>query len=575
MSLTVIQRAPASMDGFSNFDIHPVLKRILSARGVQNGEALNHALDRLLPPAALKNIEQAVAVIADTVERQAKIVIVGDFDADGATSTSVAVLALRSMGAQQVGYLVPNRCAYGYGLTPPLVHEAAKQQPQLLITVDNGISSIEGVAAANQLGMQVVVTDHHLPGERLPDAAAIVNPNQPGCDFPSKQLAGVGVIFYVMVALRRELQQRDWFARANITAPNMAQFLDLVALGTVADVVPLDRNNRILVSQGLARIRAGQCRPGILALLQLGKRDPLNIISTDLGFAVGPRLNAAGRLEDMSVGIECLLTNDAAKASLLAQQLHDLNQTRKEIEGDMQADAKEALAALRFNETPAGICVFQAHWHQGVIGIVASRLKAQFSRPTIVFAQADDEHIKGSARSVSGVHIRDVLAGVDALHPGLIISFGGHAMAAGLTLAKQRFDEFHQAFVDFLQQHYAVEQLSESLYSDGELEPEFLNVDLAQAIRDCLPWGQQCEEPQFQGEFNIVQRQWLGDKHLKMQLSEVVSGKLVDAIAFNQQKSEWPLDQKRVALLYRLDVNRFQQRRQLQLMVQQHRVLSV
>lgn len=573
MTAVIINRYTQAQASWQAADIHPVLKRILSSRGLAGMDELNQALDQLLPPAELKGIEQAVQVIASVLMQQAKIVVIGDFDADGATSTSVAVLALRAMGAQQVGYLVPNRFAYGYGLTPPLVQEACKQQPKLLITVDNGISSIEGVAEANRLGMQVVVTDHHLPGENLPAAAAIVNPNQPGCSFPSKQLAGVGVVFYVMVMLRRYLLQQGWFERIQQPAPNLAQFLDLVALGTVADVVPLDRNNRILVSQGLARIRAGLCRPGILALLQLGKRDPAHIISTDLGFAVGPRLNAAGRLEDMSVGIECLLTNDPAKASLLAQQLHELNQTRKDIEGDMQADAASALAALKFTEPPAGICVFQPHWHQGVIGIVASRLKAQYSRPTIVFAEADADTIKGSARSVTGVHIRDVLAGVNALHPDLIISFGGHAMAAGLTLARAKFDQFHQAFVDFLQQHYAPEQLSEAVYSDGELEPEFLNLDLASAIRDCLPWGQHCEEPQFQGEFHIVRRQWLGEKHLKLQLAEVVSGKLVDAIAFNQTKSAWPLEHSRVALLYRLDVNRYQNRQYLQLMVQQHRCL--
>jgi single-stranded-DNA-specific exonuclease len=415
--------------------IHPLLHRIYSARGIQHERELQYQLAQLHKP-NFKGLQDAVSILADAVVAGAKIIIIGDFDADGATSSALAVLALRAMGATNVDFLVPNRFEYGYGLTPEIVAVAAAQQPDVIVTVDNGISSIEGVKAARDLGIAVVVTDHHLAGGELPDADAIVNPNQPGCEFPSKNLAGVGVIFYVMNALRGELRNMGWFAESGIAEPNMASFLDLVALGTVADVVPLDYNNRILVSQGLQRIRAGFARPGIKAVLEVAGKPLHKLVASDFGFSLGPRLNAAGRLDDMSLGIQCLLCESDHLAREMAMQMDELNRDRKAIETGMQHEAMTMLQrVLAADETslPWGVCLFDETWHQGVIGILASRIKDKYHRPTIVFADAGDGQIKGSARSIAGFHIRDGLDAIAKRHPHLLQKFGGHAMAAGMT----------------------------------------------------------------------------------------------------------------------------------------------
>ena len=427
-------------------DLPPLLTRLYAARGVQSVEELDKGLARLIPYRQLKGIESAVALLVEALEQRQRILFVGDFDADGATASSVGVLGLRMLGAAHVDYLVPNRFEYGYGLTPEIVAVALQRQPDLLVTVDNGISSVEGVAAAKAAGLKVLVTDHHLPGPELPAADAIVNPNQPGCEFPSKSLAGVGVIFYVLLALRARLRELDWFARTGLAEPNLAELLDLVALGSVADVVPLDANNRILVHQGLARIRKGFARPGLKAILEVAGKQAARISSTDLGFILGPRLNAAGRLDDMSLGIECLLTDDAALAADMAQQLDALNQDRKAIEQGMQREALAQLKDLPLDSLPFGLCLFEPDWHQGVIGILASRLKERYHRPTIAFADAGDGLLKGSARSIAGFHIRDALDAVAARHPGLISKFGGHAMAAGLSLPQEHFGAFAAAF---------------------------------------------------------------------------------------------------------------------------------
>lgn len=564
--------------------VPPLLQRVYCARGVFEETRLAHELNRLATPQTFKGLGAAAALIADSIERSERILVIGDFDADGATSSALAVLALRAMRAAHVDFLVPNRFEYGYGLTPEIVAVAAQRDPDLIITVDNGISSIDGVEAANAAGIRVLVTDHHLPGAELPQAAAIVNPNQPGCEFPSKTLAGVGVIFYVLSALRNELRRRDWFARQNIAEPNLADYLDLVALGTVADVVPLDDNNRILVQQGLRRIRAGRCRPGIKALLEVAKRVPYRVVSSDLGFALGPRLNAAGRMDDMSLGIQCLLTDDPYLAREMAQQLDELNQDRRAVEADMQREALLALETVQLGdsspdgagELPWGLCLYRPDWHQGVIGILASRIKDRYHRPSIVFADADpsspggSELIKGSARSIPGLHIRDALDAVAARHPGLLSKFGGHAMAAGLSLERSKFAEFERAFDAVVREQLGSDDLTAVLWSDGGLTAEQMTLDLAQALRDGGPWGQHFPEPLFDGEFLLVQQRIVGERHLKMVVADPLNpGQGFDAIAFHVDVRRWPnTDARKVRLAYRLDINEWRGQESVQLLVE-------
>lgn len=548
----------------------PVLQRIYASRGIETREQLDRSLRVLQSYERLKDIDRGVAEIARSVTAGERILIVGDFDCDGATSSALAVLALRAMGATWVDFLVPNRFEYGYGLSPEIVAVAAERQPQLLITVDNGISSIEGVRAAKQRGIRVVVTDHHLPGDELPPADALINPNQQGCHFLSKNLCGVGVIFYVMSALRRRLQAQGWFEQQAIEMPNMAAFLDLVALGTVADVVSLDQNNRILVDQGLKRIRAGAARPGILALLEVAGRNPANIVASDLGFSVGPRLNAAGRLEDMSIGIECLLTQDVDRARALAFQLDELNQDRKSIEQSMQDQALKILDTMRLDaeqQMPAGLCLYDESWHEGVIGILASRIKERLHRPVIAFASAENGMIKGSARSIPGLHIRDALDAVAARHPQLLSKFGGHAMAAGMSLQKQHFQAFSQAFDEEARRQLSDEDFQPRVDSDGELMASDMNLATAQLLRDAGPWGQNFPEPLFDGVFELVQQRIVGQRHLKLVLAEPDSGFCVDAIAFNVDLDVWPNASSQARVAYKLDINEFRGRSSLQLLV--------
>ncbi|WP_041523736.1 single-stranded-DNA-specific exonuclease RecJ [Gilvimarinus agarilyticus] len=556
---------------FSSDAVPPLLARIYSARGVSDERELALTLQELLKP-SMKGLPEAASLLADAVVADARILIVGDFDCDGATSSALAVLALTAMGARQVEFLVPNRFEYGYGLTPEIVAVAAEREPDLIVTVDNGISSIEGVAAAQALGIAVLVTDHHLPGAQLPAAEAIVNPNQPGCDFPSKNLAGVGVIFYVLNALRRELSQIGWFAEAGIKEPNMAQYLDLVALGTVADVVPLDHNNRILVEQGLQRIRAGVARPGILALLEVAGRGRERLVAADLGFALGPRLNAAGRLDDMSIGIQCLLSDDLLTARELAVALDDFNRDRKAIENGMQREALQMLDGLEVGEDgelPWGLCLYDARWHQGVIGILASRIKDRHHRPVIVFADADDGTIKGSARSIPGLHIRDALDAVAAHHPELLHKFGGHAMAAGMSLAKDDFAAFASAFDNEVRRQLNNDDLQAVVLSDGMLSDAEFDLGLAHQLRAAGPWGQHFPEPLFDGEFTLVQQRIVGDKHLKLVLAPEANNQLaIDAIAFNVDLEVWPSPATtRVRAAFKLDVNEYRGRESLQLML--------
>lgn len=549
-------------------DLPPLLTRLYAARGVQSAEELDKGLARLIPYQQLKGVDAAVELLVDALEKGQRILYVGDFDADGATASSVGVLALRMLGAAWVDYLVPNRFEYGYGLTPEIVAVALEKRPELLVTVDNGISSIDGVAAAKAAGLRVLVTDHHLPGPELPAADAIVNPNQPGCDFPSKAMAGVGVIFYVMLALRARLRERGWFAARGIAEPNLAELLDLVSLGSVADVVPLDANNRILVHQGLARIRAGRARPGLRALLEVAGRDCRRITSTDLGFILGPRLNAAGRLDDMSLGIELLLCEDESVARDMAVQLDQLNQDRKAIEQGMQREALAQLKELPMEEMPFGLCLFDPEWHQGVIGILASRLKERYHRPTIAFADAGDGTLKGSARSVPGFHIRDALDAVAARHPGLISKFGGHAMAAGLSLPQENFGAFAAAFDAEVRRQLDEEDLTGRLLSDGQLGAEEFHLELARALRQAGPWGQHFPEPLFHGIFQIVQQRVVGERHLKLVLKTECGSLQLDAIAFNIDREIWPNPTVRWAeVAYKLDVNEFRGNETVQLMV--------
>ncbi|MCL5669049.1 MAG: single-stranded-DNA-specific exonuclease RecJ [Gammaproteobacteria bacterium] len=552
-------------------ELHPVLRHIYAARHVTQAHELDLKLEHLHPPAALKGMSQAVALLMQALRDQDRILIVADFDADGATSCALALRALRLLGARDVRYVVPNRFEYGYGLTPEIVAVAAQQQPQLIITVDNGISSIEGVACAREHGIRVLITDHHLPGATLPAADAIVNPNQPDDAFPSKHIAGVGVIFYIMLALRTQLRASGWFGELGLQEPNLAQLLDLVALGTVADVAQLDHTNRIFVAQGLARIRERRCSAGLLALLQVAGRTAERINAADLGFAIAPRLNAAGRLEDMSLGIECLLSDNPDAALAMAQRLDELNRERRSIEAGMQTQALAALDDLGMDSTlPCGLCLFDPAWHQGVIGILASRIKDRLHRPVIAFAPHDADEIKGSARSVPGLHIRDALDAVATRYPGLLSKFGGHAMAAGLTLRRADLNAFSAAFDDEVRLHLDPAQMQGTLLSDGALMPADINLELAETLRNAGPWGQGFPEPVFDGVFEIKSQRLLNDKHLKLSLQHPDAPQIYDAIAFNIQEQTLTLVQNasRIHVAYKLDVNSYRDRRSVQLLIE-------
>lgn len=549
---------------------HPVLQRIYHARGVRSSTELDRGLEKLLQYHSLLGIDAAVACLVKAIAEQKRILIIGDFDADGATSSALAVRALKSFGAKFVNYLVPNRFQFGYGLTPELVQAALVFSPEIIITVDNGIASHAGVLAAKELNMQVIITDHHLPADTLPPADAIVNPNQVGDTFPSKNIAGVGVIFYVMLALRKKLTDNEWFVTQKITPPVMSRFLDLVALGTVADVVPLDHNNRILVHQGLRRIRAGHCVPGITALLEIAGRNQQRFVASDLGFAVAPRLNAAGRLDDMSLGIECLLTDDLTAARDMANTLNQLNDERRAIEQDMQEQAIIALkkfSTQNMTELPCGVCLFDEGWHQGVIGILASRMKDRLHRPVIAFALANETELKGSARSIPRIHIRDVLANIAAQFPTILQKFGGHAMAAGLTIAREHYDQFATVFDAAISQLVTEIDLNHSWLTDGELAPHELTLELSEVIREAGPWGQIFPEPLFDGVFNLIDQRIVGNKHLKMVVAK--DQQVIDAIAFNVDLNHWPNHRcQQVNMVYRLDVNEFRGKKSMQLIVE-------
>ena len=551
--------------------MHPLLRRIFSARHVSSPAELDYSLERLHSYESLGGIDRAIDLLSRAIAESRRLMIIADYDVDGATACAVGMRALKSMGAPAVEYLVPDRFKHGYGLSPDVVDLAAERKPDILITVDNGISSIEGAARAATLGMEVIITDHHLPGTALPEAAAIVNPNLPGDAFPSKALAGVGVMFYVMAALRAKLRALDWFARNRIAEPHLAVLLDLVALGTVADVVPLDANNRVLVAQGLERIRAGRCVPGITALLRAARRSNTAAGASDLGYAVGPRLNAAGRLTDMTVGIECLLADDEFEAQRLARELNALNQERREIQADMQRQALDELATLDPvpGQAPAGLCIFNEDWHAGVVGVLASQLKEQLQRPVVAFAREAGGMLKGSGRSIRGVHLRDVLADVSAQEPELIHRFGGHAMAAGLSLQEHRLPRFRELFESCVTRHMQNLEAPAVLFTDGELAPGDFNLETAIMLRDAGPWGQEFPEPLFDGEFTVVGSRVVGDKHLKLQLEIGGVPRSLDAIAFNLASDEALQDAREIRAAYRLDVNEYNGRRSLQLVIEQ------
>jgi len=571
MGLTIARRAlPASLPALPA-DMHPVLRRVYAARGVRDLQELQLSMRQLLPVGTLTGVHSAAQLLLEHRERGGLVLVIGDFDADGATSTALLVRALGSWGFARVDYLVPNRFEFGYGLTPEIVALAARRAPALIVTVDNGIASNAGVAAARLAGIDVLITDHHLPGSALPAANVIVNPNVPGNGFGSRTLAGVGVAFYVAVALRRLLEERSLLPSNALAA---AELLDLVALGTVADVVPFDLNNRILVSQGLARIRAGRCVAGISALLQIARRTQATLIAADLGFAVAPRLNAAGRLTDMSIGIRCLLADEPEQARALALELDTLNSERRQIEAKMQI---EALAAVRVLRDPAsgvrraGVCLFEAAWHQGVVGLVASRLKERLRRPVIAFARIDAQTLRGSARSIPGIHVRDVLDAMATRAPALIQKFGGHAMAAGVTLAAEQIDAFAQAFDAECARAMAQLGSPDVIETDGELEQQELSLTTAAALRAGGPWGPGFPEPWFDGQFCIQSARLVGERHLKLALAAPEGRGQFDAIAFNYvdpQALAAPLPSGVVRLVYRLDCNEYLGEQRLQFVIE-------
>tara|TARA_R110002096_G_scaffold261292_1_gene454567 strand:- start:82035 stop:83771 length:1737 start_codon:yes stop_codon:yes gene_type:complete len=553
--------------------IHPVLKRVYAARNIQSGDDLDYSLASLLPYDTLTGIDGAVLLLQEAITKKSRILIVADFDADGATSCALAIRGLTLMGGEDIVYVVPNRFEYGYGLTPEIVDVALDYDPDLLITVDNGISSVEGVKRARENGVKVLITDHHLPGKDLPDADAIVNPQLAGDQFPSKNLAGVGVVFYILLALRAALREQGWFDEANLPIPNLAQLLDIVALGTVADVVPLDKNNRIMVAHGLKLIKKNKSIAGITAILNLAGRSLPTLSASDLGFSIAPRLNAAGRLTDMSLGIECLLTDDAHAAKEMAEQLDKLNKERRLIQADMQEQATIELndyLEKSSDKIAQGICLFNPEWHQGVIGILAAKVKETFNRPVIAFARESDGEgdtiIKGSARSINGLHIRDCLEDVTRLNPELILTFGGHAMAAGLTIKESQFELFSTCFNEVLKQHISLEDMQDICITDGELSTEDYSLQLATEIQSAGPWGQTFPEPVFEGKFKVLEKRIVGGNHLKLKLQ--LDNKILDAIAFNMTDEDWPAGTKELLSTYRLGINDFRGNRQLQLFIE-------
>lgn len=570
-----IQRRPEPDLSLLPDSIPAILKRIYINRGITDVAQLETSARGLHSYQQLGGIDKAVELLFQAIDKKKRIIVVGDFDADGATSSALSVLALRMLGSNNVDYLVPNRFEDGYGLSPEVVDQALELGAEMIMTVDNGVSSIEGVRYAKENGITVLVTDHHLPGQVLPDVDAMVNPNLDSCAFPSKALAGVGVAFYLMMALCVYMRKQNWFVQQGMQEPKLMELIDLVALGTVADVVPLDENNRILVHQGLQRIRAGKARPGIQALIEVAKRDARRLVASDFGFALGPRINAAGRLDDMSFGVELLMCNNIHAARRMASELDGLNQTRKEIEEGMKQEAMAFCERLQFGENselPYGLALFQRDWHQGVIGILASRIKEKFHRPVIAFADGGEGTIKGSCRSIPGLHMRDALDFIDTQNPGLIIKFGGHAMAAGLTIKEQDFERFSRLFDDVVKKELDEAALKGVIMSDGELKPEEFSMHVAEQLRSGGPFGQAFPEPIFDGEFKVLHQKLVGEKHLKLMLEPLYKGHptnvMIDGIAFNVDLRRWPdASVKTVRLAYKLDVNEFRGNQSLQLMI--------
>lgn len=551
--------------------LDPVLQRIFSSRGIQTVEELDRSLAKLPSPWLLSGMQTMVEHLITVIKEQQALTVVADFDADGATSCALAIKGLALFGVKRLNFVVPNRFEYGYGLTPEIVELVKRQQPDVVLTVDNGISSLAGVLAAKAAGIKVLITDHHLPGHEMPAADAIVNPNLAEDKFPSRNIAGVGVMFYVLMALRIRLRELHWFEDKRMAEPNLAQLLDYVALGTVADVVALDQVNRVLVHQGLLRIRSGQCQCGIKALVEVSGRRLANIHAADLGFAIAPRLNAAGRMDDMSLGIQCLLTDDAGLAKDIAEQLDVLNQDRKEIEGQMKNEAMALLAEMRAldeKHVPAGVCLYDTNWHQGVIGILASRIKDRVHRPVIAFAPADNGELKGSARSIAGVHIRDVLSDIAATHPQILSKFGGHAMAAGLSIKLHDYPHFALLFADIVANKLHQADLEQKAWSDGQLDPEHLTLAFAEQLQQVAIWGQAFPEPAFDGIFDVYQCRIVGKQHLKFVLKLPFSNVLIDAIAFFADKPESWLGCRKVNAVYKLDINEYRGQRSLQLQLQ-------
>ncbi|EKY4881450.1 TPA: single-stranded-DNA-specific exonuclease RecJ [Vibrio vulnificus] len=571
-----IQRRPEPDLSLLPDSVPDILKRIYLNRGIQDISQLETAVKGLHSYQKLHGIELAVELLFEAIREQKRIIVVGDFDADGATSSALSVLALRMLGSNNVDYLVPNRFEDGYGLSPEVVEQAIALGAEVIMTVDNGVSSIEGVRYAKEHDLKVLVTDHHLPGQVLPEVDAMVNPNLQTCAFPSKALAGVGVAFYLMMALCVHMRKCGWFAEQGMAEPKLMELVDLVALGTVADVVPLDENNRILVHQGLQRIRAGKARPGIQALIEVAKRDARRLVAADFGFALGPRINAAGRLDDMSFGVELLMCNNIHAARRMAHELDGLNQTRKEIEEGMKQEAMAFCERLQFGENselPYGLALFQRDWHQGVIGILASRIKEKYHRPVIAFADGGDGYIKGSCRSIPGLHMRDALDLIDTQNPGLILKFGGHAMAAGLTIKECDFERFSQLFDQLVKRELDEAALKGIVLSDGELKPEEFSMHTAELLRSAGPWGQAFPEPIFDGEFKVLHQKLVGEKHLKLMLEPLFKGHptniMIDGIAFNVDLRRWPdASVKTVRLAYKLDINEFRNNQSLQLMIE-------